>query len=150
MLRYERIHKSIWLLLSSILLVGMLGCGLSYRAYFEGKADIEMGVVDAESLIQRTMPKVKTALLANDLAGAMAVLDELETMVPDENVILAYEIGIGKSFEQIDLGLPYLKEAQRLSPKNEALEQLIEKFTLIEMEEDESYQAILLGQALGR
>ncbi len=149
MLRYERIHKSIWLLLSSILLVEMLRCGLSYRAYFEGKADIEMGLVDAESLIQRTIPKVETALLANDLAGALAVLDELETMVLDENAILAYELGIAKSYEQIDLGLPYLKEAQRLSPENKALEQLIEKFTLIEMEEDESYQAILLGQALG-
>ena len=101
MLRYERINKSIWLLLSSILLVGMLGCGLSYRAYFEGKADIEMGLVDAESLIQRTMPKVETALLANNLAGAMAVLDELETMVPDENAILAYELGIGNHLNKL-------------------------------------------------
>ncbi len=141
--------KWIWLFLCGGMLAGMVWMGVHYHPFYAGKEAVEVGVMDEESLLQRTLPKVDAALLNDDLDEAVKVLNELAGMVNGEHAVLAYELGIASAFEDVRLAITYLEEAQELAPERYAISDVIEKFSRMELTEDASYQAILLGQTLG-
>ena len=149
MQKKQRMDKWILLLLCASMLAGMLWVGFNYHPNYKGKSATDVELVDEDSLIQRTLPKVEVALQNGDFDLAVAVLNELDGMVEKRNADLAYELGIATSFDEIEMAIDYFEEAQMLDAENYELSGLIEKLTRMKSEEDESYQAILLGQTLG-